>query len=709
MLNRITLTNFQRHRHLEVFFNAGISALRGSNEAGKSTLIRAICYALFGAKALPMSLSETVTWGEPEATLKVVLEFVVDSVVYTIKRGKSGAEITYDGGIVTGQNECTAFVAKLLKADAVSASRLMLANQNEIRGALEKGAAETTKLIEQLAEFDQLDNLIETMEGSLTLGSPKVAEASIANAEIQLEQARAAAVPVNVAEYDNQITARQAELDAAEKALAQLDEQIVDLRNKANTLTDQAKERAAADGAVGTAAARLQRAKLKLDEALTVNAPAQIDVPALRARLVQLGDMEKVRAARAGVEAHLGSPTRAKDDRYEGSLDALLDEIGKTRKQVSAIARRIEEQRTAARMAEVKISTGNCATCGQDISHLPEVAARNADLRETVRIAREEEAQLVTQHDELSAYLAELEAVQKESAPRLQVVDRFQGFVDTADALLPPTLIWIGGEIPDDVGAEAQAINSQISGFEKAQRAFDIASGQADAAQIEVAACQAELDAANAKCAALPIVDPKPAQDAAVEAQARRADLSGEVRIAQRNLDNEVRGKQAAIEDFQRAVNAADLAERTLAARRKELKELAFNNGLLKAVRAARPVIADKLWNLVLSAVGKYFSEMRGTKSRVTKDTDGFKVDGHTSTTLSGSTLDILGLAIRVALTRTFLPTAPFLVLDEPAAAMDGERTELMLGFLVTCGFPQTLLVTHEDISESVADHVITI
>ena len=39
----------------------------------------------------------------------------------------------------------------------------------------------------------------------------------------------------------------------------------------------------------------------------------------------------------------------------------------------------------------------------------------------------------------------------------------------------------------------------------------------------------------------------------------------------------------------------------------------------------------------------------------------------------------------------------------------DDDRTELMLGFLVTCGFPQTLLVTHEDISESVADNIITI
>ena len=116
MLNRITLTNFQRHRNLEVLFNPGISALRGSNEAGKSTLIRAVCYALFGSKSMPVSIDELVTWGEPTNTLKVVLEFTVDGTVYTIKRGKSGAEITYDGGIVTGQNECTAYVAKLLRA-----------------------------------------------------------------------------------------------------------------------------------------------------------------------------------------------------------------------------------------------------------------------------------------------------------------------------------------------------------------------------------------------------------------------------------------------------------------------------------------------------------------------------------------------------------------------------------------------------------------
>lgn len=140
-----------------------------------------------------------------------------------------------------------------------------------------------------------------------------------------------------------------------------------------------------------------------------------------------------------------------------------------------------------------------------------------------------------------------------------------------------------------------------------------------------------------------------------------------------------------------------------------DMKEVAKSNELLKAVRAARPIIADKMWNAVLHTVSRYFSQMRGEASTVTRTTDGFKVDGHSVAGLSGSTLDILGLAIRVALVRTFLPTSPFLVLDEPAAACDVNRTQAMLGFLATTEFDQILACSHDEISEAVADNVVKI
>ena len=146
-----------------------------------------------------------------------------------------------------------------------------------------------------------------------------------------------------------------------------------------------------------------------------------------------------------------------------------------------------------------------------------------------------------------------------------------------------------------------------------------------------------------------------------------------------------------------------------LAEAREELAEVNFNNSLVKKLRTARPEIANKVWSNVLGTVSRYFSVMRGTKAVVTKGDDGFLVDGKSVESYSGSTLDILGLALRVALIRTFLPNCGFMMLDEPFAACDDGRQTLALGFLASAGFRQVLVITHEGISETVADTLITL
>jgi ABC-type transport system involved in cytochrome bd biosynthesis fused ATPase/permease subunit len=109
---------------------------------------------------------------------------------------------------------------------------------------------------------------------------------------------------------------------------------------------------------------------------------------------------------------------------------------------------------------------------------------------------------------------------------------------------------------------------------------------------------------------------------------------------------------------------------------------------------------------MVLVSVSNIFSSMRGEPSMVTKGKDGFLVNDKASA-LSGSTLDLLGLAIRCALVKMFVPNCPFLVLDEPSAACDQARTNAMLGYVAASGFKQVLLVTHNDASESFADNLI--
>lgn len=172
-----------------------------------------------------------------------------------------------------------------------------------------------------------------------------------------------------------------------------------------------------------------------------------------------------------------------------------------------------------------------------------------------------------------------------------------------------------------------------------------------------------------------------------------------------------LRAKQAAARDLETQYKVqmatyqagqAQLAELT-----RTVSEMDTNNALIKKLRQARPVLAAKLWAGLLAAISRTFSELRGVPSVVGRSADGFEVDGKPAADLSGSTLDILGLAVRISLMRAFLPGVGLLILDEPAAAMDAAREERLLAALATLDFGQVLMVSHGDTAKAVAGSVI--
>ena len=52
MLTTLTLTNFQKHAHLTHTFKPGLTLVTGQNWSGKTTILRAVLYALFGTSAV---------------------------------------------------------------------------------------------------------------------------------------------------------------------------------------------------------------------------------------------------------------------------------------------------------------------------------------------------------------------------------------------------------------------------------------------------------------------------------------------------------------------------------------------------------------------------------------------------------------------------------------------------------------------------------
>lgn len=707
MLKRLTLKNFRQHEDRTIDLTAGLNVVRGANEAGKSTLIEAIAYALFGSKACREPLAQVVTWGKPENTLAVELLLAADGVEYVFTRSPKGAEVNYPGGRVVGQSQVSAKAQELLGSDPVVAGKLMLASQGSIRGALEEGATKTMKLIEELADFAVIDHVMELLQGSYVTGPTLTAEDRLTRAEAALRAAQDAATPPDTAalidkigrmsimagkfqkQIDNDLkpgyeTAR-GNLNAAEGALKQRQGLQESLQHTRQGHAKRLQEREAAVAA----------SKLGVD-------PKALEAAREAVQRAQGADVQ--RAVWLACSA-----LKLPETHWEGSRASFDEQVAIATSGTYELRLSITQwQEQQKGLVESYHGHGSkCKACGQA---LPNAAAIEAHNREVDAKVKALDVALATARRHLAAAegdLAGLKAVEKAAQPFYAFLARYPDNVTDNDTTVPPGLVW-NGPVPEEV--DVVNLRRILANLEKAEK-------DAAAARVRSEMLGVQLDDDDQRIAMLQqqiedcaYADKLPEARAAFEAvegayndSLARLTL---LRVEKADAESQIKALQAAHEQAKRGVG---LAEASVKVSRGELDDLIFNNALLKRIKTARPLIADRLWNIVLTAVSTYFSAMRGARSLVTRQGNQFLVDGKPVEGLSGSTLDILGLAIRLALTKTFLPMSPFLILDEPAAAMDDSRTQSTLGFLVASGFTQTLLVTHDEQSESVADNLITI
>lgn len=701
MLKRLQLTNFQKHESLDITFGDGLIALKGLNESGKSSSLRALTYALFGAKALPYPLEDVVTHGKPVSSLKVALDFVVDGVNYSITRSKSGAELTYADGTVTGQVETANFIGKLLGTDAAVAPKLILANQNEIRGALAAGAKATTDLIERLAEFDQLDKLIDLIQHHLTTGSTATAEAAVEGFQAQM---------------DSISTMEQPDLNGLRAVEAGWQEDIHRMNRQASETTTLYRESVAALNNAKQVNADISRSRQNLkganarvadavQELETIHLPkapnsAAVDKAELEMRKAE-ADLELEGVFKSVQTALNLEPV------YDGPFETLENEIDSTRRKIQNL-----KQDVATAMADVRVQkalkiAGSCSLCGKDIAEVPEVVAKNAEIDQKIAELQGKQAKLTTKIQTLTKDEAELTGIRSAAKSAAEKADRYAKYLEVNAKVTPPTLTWTGPTDWDAVRARVADAASKLKDQRDRLTQYQTALARREQAQKRVDAAKAEVEHAKQQLAGRTEVETAVLEVHVMSLEQSAVDWRDKLTSTQVKLEQVRSAAREAAARWESYLTIRAQVDGNLAKAKADLKALQFNNGLLKAVRTARPVIADKLWALVLGAVSKYFSEMRGERSLVTKTSDGFLVDGHSSGTLSGSTLDLLGLAVRVALVKTFVPHAPLLVLDEPTAAMDAERTATTLGFLTQTGFRQTIIVSHEEATEAVADHLI--
>ena len=703
MFESMQLKYFRKCVDESMHFGPGLNVIRGMNESSKSTRFEAMAYAMFGVDALREPLADVVTWGEKESSLKVTLKLVINTNQVTIRRGKSGAEIDVDGKLVaTGQKEVTRFVEGLLGAAPKVAAKLMLANQTSLRGALADGPTATAQLIEQLSNFALIDEIIQLVVEHLPSGNTAVLEQQVSSLGKRLETEKP--VEPDVAAYDAAIAVELAHQAEDQAGLAEANADLPAAKAAAEAGRSQARALEAAMSKASEAGAGLTRTEAALARLQPQSSVTPEQVEALQTRLADEHRRQDAAAAWAAM-SNLAVP----EDIWEGSREDFDAAVAKAR--ASSTDARDKLGALDVRHAEVAgrlIKESSCAFCGKDLKDVPEVAQVNSALGAELAAISGAREGLVAFRGVLQGEIEAYDAISRADRNVRDVFARHHAFMKLVEATVPPTLEWSGPDLSAP-SAPMDALRALNAAKAEIQRAAQD-QGQKTALEVERDRLQAVFDTSQAWVADL---QPKVAAD---RSSGLEQDLLTKVRYHEGRLAAQtaaIASARMAIDHAQRLhqvqVTAYAGVQTDYEKAQANLEETQLNNVLIKKLRGARPKVADKLWSIVLSTVGHYFSAIRGTQSVVTRDESGFKVDGKPVPGLSGSTLDALGLAIRIALTKTFLPNIDFLVLDEPASACDDDRETNMLGVITTAGFAQVLLVTHSTLADAFADQVVTL
>lgn len=697
MLKKVKLQNFRKHTALDVVFTEGLNAIRAANEGGKTTILEAISYALFGSRVLRDGLDNTVTWGQPTKALKVEVEYGD----YTITRSKSGAEVLSMGQVfVTGQSEVTSFCEKLVGADGATAANLMFSNQTSLRGVLTNGPKATAQLIEDLGEFDLFDRIIDAAQHKLPLGAATVQADRLQRLVAELEGLAVPAQP-DAAAHEANVLALGNSLATAKEAEATLIEKLGGAREGLRKLRDTRERKLRLDQALAKVEGRLndlgvERAELQKSATLEPRATADLEEG-----LRQSQDLAARRRAWAQFQK-LPKPERR-------SREAMNAEIIRFQADIKHADETMRQAQTNIKVAQAKlINSSTCGYCGQDVSQFPEVAKLNAELEAAILSEGQRRLEARESKEAAERGLENVQGLFRVEDEILRGVRGIEQYLDRDESVVPAMFTWQGlpppgvGDEPDYAAmlAEAKRYNDAIL---KANAKLEMLNRQAHDLEDDRLKLVHELrglPGVSEESLAQAEAGLKEGEETLTEAR----DIAAEL---QRSIDGAKADFQFAVAMHTAALEKRQQLEKQIEGTKQEISALEFNNNLVKKIRAARPVIGNKLWSMVLASVSTVFSQMRGERSVVAKEKDGFTVNGRSVDSLSGSTLDLLGLAIRAALVKTFVPGCPFIILDEPSASCDASREASMLGYVAAAGFKQVLLVTHSDAVESFSRTVI--
>ena len=689
MLTTLTLTHFQKHAHLTHTFKPGLTLVTGPNWSGKTTILRAVLYALFGTSAVNVKAGNLVSRNNPG--MEVVLDFQVADQRYRVVRGPKRAEL-YRGGILaaSGQTPVTAMIESLI-GDSKSFLTFQTARQGEASGLLTLGAAKLAQHIDTVTGVDTVDQVLErakTAREALAAVPELLAEAE---RELQEYRTRLAALEQELAPLQAEMLAQQAQLGSASEITkaathtwSEANAGLTAYQAYVRELGEFTRRRDEAESDLHTARRDLEQC------------PEQ-DVEALYQRLVSVQEV----AQSHSLQAHAYQQWKTQYEALERGVAALtpqtasvsLHELAEAKVAAETALRNWQAALDAFSQAQVSLTSATCHACGRPFADhdVGKAEARLAASQLHVEQLQPEVDVARTRYNNLRQKQSAQDSLQQQIVA-LQTQQR---------ALIRPPE---PGPALDS--AELAAAQSQYQ---------EAVQGQARRAQAlkelqDAEAAKRQAEGWLASIVAVPEVRQEQVDQAlldyhaAYQAYQLEDQLAGNLRMREYALQQELAGAQTAL----------DRAEERLGPLQQQAQRCERLAQLMKYLRDSRERFTTQAWANLLAYASTFVQEASGgalTELRRTAGGEFTYVEDGEELPLelaSGQQLAILGVAAKLALAAAVGSSFEVLLLDEVSAAASDDNALQLAACLARTG-QQILLVSHRDADAAVAADVVSL
>ncbi|MDM7911466.1 MAG: SMC family ATPase, partial [Methanotrichaceae archaeon] len=225
-LNKLFMRNFKKYRRAEVNFQDGLTGIVGSNGSGKSTIVEAIAWALYGNKASTIKrdfIRNTRAGDSDQVEVKLSLSMGKQELeIYRAMKGKSltpEAFLLLDGHrIAAGTKEVDLRLEEILKISYLDFMKTFYARQKDLDNLLKEGGTGKREYLLKLLGLDDIkEKVVEQIKTDHTLLEERKNRLAGALAEI-------GDVDGKLEDVERSISFAQADLEKAKRTESELNE-----------------------------------------------------------------------------------------------------------------------------------------------------------------------------------------------------------------------------------------------------------------------------------------------------------------------------------------------------------------------------------------------------------------------------------------------------------------------------------------------------